>query len=556
MMSNTPQSPQTTPIWWKSGVMYQIYPRSFQDTTGDGIGDLPGITQHLDHLQRLGIDLIWLGPIFQSPNDDNGYDISDYEAIMPEFGTMADFEALLAEAHRRGMRVLLDLVVNHSSDEHRWFEASKDPASPYRDYYFWRDQKPTNWPSFFGGDAWTYDEEGQGWYLHLFSKKQPDLNWENPGLRQEIYRMMRFWLDKGVDGFRMDVIPFISKRLGWPEVDLSDFGQIMEQTYANGPRVHEFLREMHEEVLQHYDLMTVGEAPGVPPAVAPLYVGAERRELSMIFHFGHMTIDWGPGGRFDVGTFSLPAFKQVFTTWYEALLPDDGWLNIFLDNHDFARMVSRFGNDGPYRVQSAKLLALLLLTQRGTPCIYQGSEIGMTNTTYPDFEHFRDLETLNELAERRANGGDLDELLHAVNTSGRDNARTPMQWDDSPHAGFTTGTPWIPVNPNYPDVNVAAAEADPDSILHWYRTLIAWRRTTPTLVYGAYEDLLPNDEQLFVYRRWDAAGDFYVVLNFGEAERDLPATLPERLVLVKGNYGLGGGPLKAWEARVYGEPSS
>ena len=550
-MSNAPQFPQTTPNWWKAGIMYQVYPRSFQDTTGDGVGDLRGITQRLDHLQALGIDLLWLGPIFQSPNDDNGYDISDYEAIMPEFGTLSDFEALLAAAHRRGIRVLLDLVVNHSSDEHRWFAASKHPDSPYRDYYYWREEKPTNWPSFFGGDAWTYDAEGQGWYLHLFSKKQPDLNWENPALRQEIYRMMRFWLDKGVDGFRMDVIPFISKRLDWPEVDPSDFGQLMAHTYANGPRVHEFLREMHEEVLQHYDLTTVGEAPGVSPELAPLYVGAERRELSMLFHFGHMTIDWGPGGRFDVSTFTLSDFKRVFTTWYEALLPGDGWLNIFLDNHDYARLVSRFGDDERYRVESAKLLALLLFTQRGTPCIYQGSEIGMTNTHYPHFDHFRDLETLNALAERREQGGDLEALLRAVNVAGRDNARTPMQWDDSAHAGFTTGEPWIPVNPNYPHINVAAAEADPDSVLYWYRELIAWRRATPTLVYGAYEDLLPEDEQLFVYRRWDEVQTFYVVLNFGATERNLPGVLPRELALVKSNYRQPEGRLAAWEARVY-----
>ena len=551
-MSTGPAPTQTAPAWWKEGVMYQIYPRSFQDSNGDGIGDLPGITRRLDHLQRLGVDIIWLGPIYQSPNDDNGYDISDYERIMDEFGTMADFDALLAGAHVRGMRVLMDWVINHSSDEHRWFEASKDPASPYRDYYFWRAEKPCNWPSFFGGDAWTYSAEGQGWYLHLFSKKQPDLNWENPALRQEIYRTMRFWLDKGVDGFRMDVIPFISKRLDWPDVDRGDFGKIMETTYANGPRVHEFLQEMHTEVLRHYDVMTVGEAPGVPPAEAPLYVGAARRELSMIFHFGHMTIDWGPGGRFDVGTFALPDFKRVFTTWYEALLPADGWVNIFLDNHDFARMVSRFGNDGPYRVASAKLLALLLFTQRGTPCIYQGSEIGMTNTAYPDFDNFRDLETLNELAERRATGGDLDTLLHAVNTSGRDNARTPMQWDATAHAGFSDGKPWIPVNPNYPEINVAAAEADPDSILYWYRALIAWRRATPTLIYGAYEDLLPDHEQLFVYRRWDAEQSFYVVLNFGETEQALPeGIVPQGATLERSNYARPGSALRVWEGRVF-----
>ena len=551
-MPTNPAAPLTTPAWWKEGVMYQIYPRSFQDSNGDGIGDLPGITRRLDYLRDLGVNMLWLGPVYQSPNDDNGYDISDYERIMEEFGTLDDFDTLLRAAHARGLRVVMDLVINHSSDEHAWFRASKDPASPYRDYYFWRDEKPCNWPSFFGGDAWTYDEAGQGWYLHLFSKKQPDLNWENPALRRELYRMMRYWLDKGVDGFRMDVIPFISKRLDWPDVDRSDFGKIMEQTYANGPRVHEFLQEMHTEVLQHYDLVTVGEAPGVPPELAPLYVGAGRRELGMIFHFGHMTIDWGPGGRFDVGTFSLPAFKQVFTTWYRSLLAADGWINVFLDNHDFARMVSRFGDDEAYRVPSAKLLALLVLTQRGTPCIYQGSEIGMTNTNYPDFTHFRDLETLNELAARRARGEDLAPFLEAVNTSGRDNARTPMQWDASAHAGFSTGEPWIPANPNYPTVNVAAAEADSDSILHWYRALIAWRAATPALVYGGYEDLLPAHERLFVYRRFTESETYYIVLHFGEAEEALPTVLPAGLTLVKSNYGdAPSATLRPWEARVY-----
>ena len=368
--------------WWKESVIYQIYPRSFKDSNGDGIGDLRGIIEQLDYLKNLGVDILWLSPIYQSPNDDNGYDISDYYSIMEEFGTMQDFDEMLSGIHDRGMKLVMDLVVNHTSDEHYWFQESrKSKDNPYRDYYFWRPEKPNNWQSFFTGDAWEYDAQTGEYYLHLFTKKQPDLNWENLIVRQEIYKMMRWWLDKGVDGFRMDVIPLISKRLDFPDADFSDFAKVVEEIYANGPRLHEFLKEMYREVLGDYDIMTVGEAPGVSPEQARLYVGESRKELNMIFHFGHMFLDWGGEGKFELSDWNLREFKNVFTTWHNAMA-EEGWVSIFLDNHDFPRMVSRWGNDKEYHQESARLLAILILTLRGTPTIYQGSEIGMTNVAF------------------------------------------------------------------------------------------------------------------------------------------------------------------------------
>jgi len=539
--------------WWKEAVIYQIYPRSFNDSNGDGIGDLRGIIEKLDYLHNLGVDLVWLSPIYQSPNDDNGYDISDYRAIMDEFGTMADFDELLHGLHQRGMRLLMDLVVNHTSDEHAWFRASRsDKNSPYRDYYFWKPEKPNNWLSFFGGEAWEYDEQAGEYFLHLFTRKQPDLNWENPLVRKEVYDLMRFWLDKGVDGFRMDVIPLISKRLDFPDADYSNgFNKVIEEVYANGPRVHEFLREMNREVSSRYDIVTVGEGVGIPPEKANLYVGAARRELNMIFHFGHMFIDHGRGGKFDVAPPSLREFKEVFNVWHRAI-GEEGWMNIYLDNHDFPRMVSRFGNDGAYRVPSAKLLAVLLLTLRGTPCIYQGSEIGMTNVAFPSLDDYRDVETRNAVQEWREAGRDLDELLPAVHRQGRDNVRTPMQWDDSPYAGFTSGTPWIKVNPNYPEINVKKALDDPDSVFYFYRRALRFRKQHPTLVYGRYEPLDEGHDALYVYRRWDEQGEYRIYLNFSEeAMRPFPEISGK---LIFGNYDESSAKraeLRPWEARVY-----
>ncbi len=540
--------------WWKEAVIYQIYPRSFKDTNGDGIGDLAGVIEKLDYLVDLGIDLIWMGPVYQSPNDDNGYDISDYYAIMEEFGDMATFDRLLKEVHRRGLRLLMDLVVNHTSDEHDWFQQSRASRdNPYRDFYFWRDQ-PTNWPAFFSGDTWEYDELTESYYLHLFSKKQPDLNWENEKVRNAIYEMMRFWLDKGIDGFRMDVIPFISKPTEFKDIDRSDFNEVVEKVYANGPRVHEFLQEMHQEVLRHYDVTTVGEAPGVPPHLANDYVGADRGELSMIFHFGHMTLDWGPGGRFDPKPWDLNEFKQAFNTWYEAV-GERGWVSIFLDNHDFVRMVSRWGNDTTFRVESAKLLALLLLTQRGTPSIYQGSEIGMTNVAFEDISYYRDVETLNYWSTLSESERADPSIFKAIQEQGRDNVRTPMQWSAQPGGGFTEGQPWIALNPNHTEINVEQALADPDSIFHFYRRALKWRKAHPTMVYGEYEMIDNNHPQLFAYRRWDASERYLIYLNFSELPQE---TLPQfdagQLEWIMGNYPQSDVPvLRPWEARLYRE---
>ena len=374
-------------VWWKESVVYQIYPRSFKDANNDGIGDLKGIVQKIDYIRNLGVDVIWLCPIYKSPNDDNGYDISDYTDIMAEFGTMDDFDELLKAAHDRGLKIIMDLVVNHTSDEHPWFLASrKSKDNPYRDYYYWRKgsngSAPNNWQSFFKGSAWEPDKNSEEYYLHLFSKKQPDLNWENPAVRQEVHNLMKFWLDKGIDGFRMDVIPLISKNIHFPDTDYKKFYDVIEHVYANGPRVHEFLREMHEKVLSKYDIMTVGEGPGVTPDNANLYVGCNRKELNMIFHFGHLYLGSGKNGKYDVAPWNLQEFKNIFNIWDKALA-GDGWNSIFLGNHDFSRIVSRFGNDVQYRKESAKLLAMLLLSMRGTVFLYQGDEIGMTNVAFP-----------------------------------------------------------------------------------------------------------------------------------------------------------------------------
>ena len=550
-------------IWWKENVIYQIYPRSFKDSNADGIGDLRGIIEKLDYIKDLGVDIIWLGPSFKSPNDDNGYDISDYYDIMDEFGTMADFDELLEGLHSRGMKLLMDLVVNHSSDEHNWFEESrKSKDNPYRDYYWWKPPAadggpPNNWISFFGGSAWEFDELTGEYYLHLFTKKQPDLNWENPKVREEVYKLMRFWLDKGIDGFRMDVIPLISKRLGFADADISNFTNLVATTYSNGPRVHEFIKEMHQEVLQHYDIMTVGEGPGITKDLGNLYVGENRKELSMIFHLDHMFMDHGDKGRFDPIPFSLLDVKRIFNEWDEAT-GDEGWVSIFLDNHDFARIVSRFGNDQQYRVTSAKMLSMLLLTLRGTPCIYQGSEIGMTNVKFDSIEDYRDVETLNFHKLAKENGDDMNAFMEAVYTLGRDNVRTPMHWDDSENAGFTKGKPWINLNPNYPEINVKKAMADPNSIFYFYKKMLAFRKEHSTFVYGKYKDLDPSHEKIYAYRRSDENKTFVVILNFSSETVDFE--LPEyygELELCISNYDImDDGDLEKikvlpWEGRIY-----
>lgn len=547
--------------WWKESVIYQIYPRSFKDSNGDGIGDLQGIISKLDYIQSLGIDVIWLGPCYKSPNDDNGYDIANYYDIMDEFGTMEDFDQLLKGLHQRGIRLIMDLVVNHTSDEHAWFEESrKSKDNPYRDYYIWRPGKnggpPNNWWSIFGGSAWQYDPLTDEYYLHLFTRKQPDLNWENPRVREEVNKIMKFWLDKGVDGFRMDVISLISKRPGLPDLpENAPFEWVLENVYANGPRVHEFIREMNQQVLSKYDIMTVGEGPGITPELARLYVGSDRQELNMVFNLDHMFIDSGPGGKFDPVPWSLSDLRTIFTQWLQAL-DGVGWTSVFLDNHDFARMVSRFGNDSTYRKESAKLLAMFLMTMKGTPCIYQGSEIGMTNVAFPSLSDYRDVETLNYFAEMAPQGLTEDAFLPVVHKLGRDNVRTPIQWDDSAQAGFTSGTPWIQVNPNYTGINVLEAEKDKSSILHFYRRILAFRKEHPTFSYGSFIDLSKNHPQVFFYKR---VGEetIYVVLNFSdqEVQVEVPAEM-EQTKLVFSNYPIEENKepvirLRPWEGQLF-----
>lgn len=528
--------------WWKEAVVYQIYPRSYYDSNGDGVGDIPGILERLDYIKSLGVDVIWLCPVYESPNDDNGYDISDYYNIMSDYGTMDDFDRLLAGIHERGMRLLMDLVVNHTSDEHLWFQESKKSVdSPKRDYYIWKKGKnggpPNNWLSFFGGSAWELDEVSGEYYLHLFTRKQPDLNWENPLVRAEVYKLMKFWLDKGVDGFRMDVISLISKR-HYEDSPYEDFAETISNVYANGPRIHEFLRDMNREVLTHYDIMTVGEGPGIDLENGLPYVAHSAKELNMIFHFGHMFIDHGPKGRFDPVPYELEQFKKVIRLWDERL-KEEGWGSIFLGNHDFPRIVSRFGNDQQYWNKSARLLGILLFTLRGTVYVYQGDEIGMMNVAFDSIEDYDDVETFNAYKEWLAAGKDPEEFLKIQHRQGRDNARTPMQWSDEDQAGFTTGQPWLKVNPVYPCIHVRQQEQDEHSILNFYRQLVRFRKAHLTLVYGEYAPIQEAHPHVFAYWRWDDQKRFLILLNFssGEQQFDLKReTDVSRLKAVLSNY--------------------
>ena len=538
--------------WWKESVIYQIYPRSFKDSNGDGIGDLGGIIEKLDYLKNLGVDVLWLSPIFKSPNDDNGYDVSDYCDIMDEFGTMADFDKMLAGIHQRGMKLVLDLVPNHSSDEHFWFQESrKSKDNPYRDYYFWEKEPPSNWTSFFSGSAWEHDALTDEYYLHLFSKKQPDLNWENPKVRAEMHNVMHFWFKKGVDGFRIDVLPFISKRLDFPDIDPNQFEKAIVEVYANGPRLHEYLRELNQEVSTKYDIMTMGEGIGVKPHNALDYVDEDRAELNMLYHFDHTTINYGQGGKYDPVPWKLTTFKQIFTDWHHAI-GEKGWINIFLDNHDFPRMVSRYGNDTEYRKEAAKLLATLLLTMRGSPCIYQGSEIGMTNVVFDTLEEYDDVEVVNLHAEWKAEGKDTAPLLKAVQQQGRDNARTPIQWDETTNAGFTTGNPWLKLNPNYITINAKEVLVNEDSIFYFYKELLAFRKANPTLIYGDYQILAAESETVYAYKRWDEDGIFLMILNFSDAQLSISNFVDiDNCKLVKSNYPNRSTFLRPWEARIY-----
>ena len=492
--------------WWHSSVVYQIYPRSFKDSNGDGIGDINGIREKLDYLKELGIDVIWLSPVYKSPNDDNGYDISDYYDIMDEFGTMEDMDNLLKEANERGIKILMDLVVNHTSDEHKWFiEAKKSKDNEYRDYYIWRDKveghEPNELGSCFSGSAWQYDETTGQYYLHLFSKKQPDLNWENEKVRNEVYKMMNFWVDKGIGGFRMDVIDLIGK--------VPD-----EMITGNGPKLHEYLQEMNKAALEGKDLLTVGETWGATPDVAKLYSNPERKELSMVFQFEHIGLDQIEGKeKWDVKSLELLDLKKVLSKW-QTELEGQGWNSLFWNNHDLPRIVSRWGNDKEYRIESAKMLATLLHGMKGTPYIYQGEELGMTNVRFDDINDYNDIESLNMYKDRLSKGYSHNEIMESIYAKGRDNARTPMQWDDSENAGFTTGTPWLAVNKNYDKINAKQCLQDENSIFNHYKKLIDIRKNNDTIIYGDYKLLCEDDENIFAYVRELNGDKILVVCNF------------------------------------------
>ena len=493
--------------WWHSSVVYQIYPRSFQDSNGDGIGDIQGIIQHLNYLADLGIDAIWLSPVYCSPNDDNGYDISDYQAISPEFGTMKDMDELIQKANQVGIRIVMDLVVNHTSDEHAWFiESRKSKDNEYRDYYIWRDGQTNNVPnelgSIFSGTAWELDEQTNQYYLHLYSKKQPDLNWENPKVRNDIWQMMNFWLDKGIGGFRMDVIDLIGKK---PD----------ELITGNGPMLHKYLQEMHQETFGKLDVLTVGETWGVTTEDAKLYSAPERNELSMVFQFEHIGLDEQPGKpKWDTQTLDFIKLKQVFTKWQLAF-DGDGWNSLFWNNHDIPRIVSNWGDDSSkYRKVSAKMFATFLHFLKGTPYIYQGEEIGLTNTPVTSIDEIDDIESINMYNERLQQGYDEKEIIQAINKKGRDNARRPIPWDESLNGGFTKGTPWLKLNPNYRDLNVKKDQQDKESVFNYYKKLIRLRKEHELIVWGDYKELLPNDPQLFVYERSYKGETWLIVINF------------------------------------------
>lgn len=500
--------------WWKASVVYQIYPKSFKDSNGDGIGDIRGIIQKLDYLKELGVNVLWISPMLESPQDDNGYDISDYRRIYKEYGTMEDYEELLSEAHKRDIRILMDLVVNHTSDEHNWFiESRKSKDNPYRDYYIWRDPAedggvPNDLGSTFSGPAWEYDETTGQYYFHLFSKRQPDLNWENPKVREEVHQMMNFWLEKGIGGFRMDVIDLIGK-----EVDRKITG--------NGPQLHPFLQEMNHKSFGNYDVLTVGETWGATPEIAKLYSDPKRHELSMVFQFEHASIDWDPQeGKWRPTTFDFIKFKEIMSKW-QTSLNGEGWNSLFWNNHDLPRIVSRWGNDKEYRVETAKMFASILHLMQGTPYIYQGEEIGMTNVHFESLDQYNDIETLQFYRDNLKKGYTHEQMMDAIWKNGRDNARTPMQWDGSEHAGFTTGQPWLQVNPNYESINVSNALDNKDSIFYHYKKLIDLRKNSEysdTIIYGEYKLLLPDDEQIFAYIREDENYKLLLVANFSEEE--------------------------------------
>lgn len=530
--------------WWKDAVIYQIYPKSFKDSNGDGIGDINGIISKLDYLEKLGIDAIWLSPVYKSPQDDNGYDIADYQAIDAMFGTLEDMDRLISEAKTHHIRIIMDLVLNHTSDEHRWFqEAKKSKDNPYHDYYVWRDaqdgQLPNDMQSVFGGPAWEYVEEVDQYYFHQFSVKQPDLNWDNEAVRHELYDMINWWIDRGVGGFRLDVIDQIAKV---PDLKITN----------NGPKLHDYIRELNENTFGKGEFITVGEAWGANIDNAKLYSNPDGSEFSMVFQFEHIGLDQQEGKeKWDLAPLPFIKLKQVLTKWQEAL-DGSGWNSLFWDNHDLPRIVSRWGNDQAYRKESAKMLAVVLHGMQGTPYIYQGEELGMTNVQYP-IEDYEDLETLNMYHERKKQGYQEEGIMRSIHAKSRDNARTPMQWDASDNAGFTTGTPWLKVNPNYIEINAKDNLEDPDSVFACYQKLIALRKSYPIFVDGHFHLLLEEDENFFAYMREDENSELLVVANFFDQQVNLPLELDlqDYTILYQNYKDTSGNLYRPYEARIY-----
>ncbi|BBV90070.1 TPA: alpha,alpha-phosphotrehalase [Enterobacter roggenkampii] len=526
----------TLPHWWQNGVIYQIYPKSFQDTTGSGTGDLRGVTQRLDYLKTLGIDAIWLTPFYISPQVDNGYDVANYTAIDPAYGTLDDFDELVAEAHQRGIRIVLDMVFNHTSTQHAWFRESLNKASPYRQFYIWRDgtpeQLPNNWRSKFGGNAWRWHAESEQYYLHLFAPEQADLNWENPAVRAELKKVCEFWADRGVDGLRLDVINLISKDQDFPDDNIGDGRRF----YTDGPRIHEYLQEMSRDVFTPRNLMTVGEMSSTSLENCQQYASLDGRELSMTFNFHHLKVDYPGGEKWTLAKPDFVALKTLFRHWQQGM-HNKAWNALFWCNHDQPRIVSRFGDEGEYRVHAAKMLGMVLHGMQGTPYIYQGEELGMTNPHFSRITDYRDVESLNMFAELRASGREPDELLAILASKSRDNGRTPMQWDASHNAGFTEGEPWIGVCDNYETVNARAALDDADSVFYTYQSLIRLRKTLPVLTWGDYEDLLPEHPSLWCYRRQWQGQTLMVVANLSrERQQWQPDPVQGAWRVALGNY--------------------
>jgi alpha-glucosidase len=547
--------------WWKEAVAYQIYPRSFMDSNGDGIGDLQGVISKLDYLKDLGIDLIWICPIYQSPNDDNGYDISDYQGIMEDFGTMEDFDQLLKEVHNRGMKLIMDLVINHTSDEHPWFiESRSSKDNPYRDYYIWHPGKngmePNNWESIFSGSAWEYDEKTKEYYMHIFSRKQPDLNWENPKVRQDLYKMVNWWLDKGIDGFRVDAISHIKKVEGFPDLPNPDKKKYVPSMkgHMNREGIQPFLEELKQETFAKYDIVTVGEANGVTVEQADEWVGEKKGKFNMIFQFEHLDL-WGKG---TTGGLDIHALKDTLTKWQKGL-DGMGWNALFLENHDQPRSVSTWGNDQSLRDKSAKCLATMYFLMQGTPFIYQGQEIGMTNVHFDNIEDYKDVAIKNLYESELAEGKSHAEIMEVIWKNGRDNSRTPMQWNRQPHAGFTTGTPWLKVNPNYLEINVERALEDKDSIYYYYKALIELKKSSEALIYGSYDLILEEHDSIYAYTRTLGKDLFVVITNLFEKETEciLPKIYKEKSAkLCISNYDVQDDlesviTLQSYEARVY-----